>query len=335
MSDSPVLVVASPDAASRTALERELRVRYGAEYTVLARNDYASAELLLSELARQQQPVALVIGTYSSDDTDGIAFLGRARGLQPTAKRAVCVTWGDFASAATVFSAMAAGQADLTLVRPEHVRDEEFHSAVSDALVDWHMAQGTGFEAVRIVGELADAQTQTLRDLFSRNHIPVGFYATDDDATGAAAAALADLGLTDPALPVIVLRFTNPPTVLVAPTLIEIADAFGLTRQPDPERVFDVAVIGAGPAGLAAAVYASSEGLSTLLVEQLAMGGQAGTSSLIRNYLGFSRGISGGRLAPTRTSRPGRSAPSSCSANAVGLATDADLRVVTLSDGSR
>ena len=158
VSDSPVLVVASPDAASRTALERELRVRYGAEYTVLARSDYASAELLLSELARQQQPVALVIGTYSTDDTDGIAFLGRARGLQPTAKRAVCVTWGDFASAATVFSAMAAGQADLTLVRPEHVRDEEFHSAVSDALVDWHMAQGTGFEAVRIVGELADAR---------------------------------------------------------------------------------------------------------------------------------------------------------------------------------
>ena len=279
--------------------------------------------------------MALVIGTYGGDDTDGIAFLGRARGLQPTAKRAVCVTWGDFASAATVFSAMAAGQADLTLVRPEHVRDEEFHSAVSDALVDWHMAQGTGFEAVRIIGELADAQTQTLRDLFSRNHIPVGFYATDDDASGAAAAALADLGLTDPALPVIVLRFTNPPTVLVAPTLIEIADAFGLTRRPDPERVLDVVVVGAGPAGLAAAVYASSEGLSTLLVEQAAVGGQAGTSSLIRNYPGFSRGVSGNQLAFRSFQQAWTFGTEFLfMRNAVGLATEDDLRVVTLSDGS-
>lgn len=335
MTDSPVLVVASPDTTSRTTLERELRVRYGAEYTVLARSTYPAAELLLAELARQQQPVALVVATHGPGDVDGIDFLGHARGLQPTAKRALCVTWGDFASASTVFAAMAAGQADLTLVRPEHVRDEEFHSAVSDALVDWHMAQGTSFEAVRIIGETADAQTQTLRDLFSRNHIPVGFYAADDDADGTAAAALADLGLESPALPVIVLRFTDPPTVLVAPTLVEIADAFGLTRVPDPDRVLDVVVVGAGPAGLAAAVYASSEGLSTLLVEQAAVGGQAGTSSLIRNYPGFSRGVSGNQLAFRSFQQAWTFGTEFLFLRgAVGLSTEDDLRVVTLSDGS-
>jgi thioredoxin reductase (NADPH) len=335
MTDSPVLVVASPDRLTRSTLERELRVRYGAEYTVLARSDYPAAELLLSELARQEQPVALVVATYGGDDVAGLEFLGHARGLQPTAKRAVCVTWGDFASSATVFGAMSAGQADFLLVRPEHERDEEFHSTVSDALVDWHLARGTGFEAVRIIGELADAQTQTLRDLFNRNHIPVGFYATDDDAGGAAAGALADLGLEDPALPVIVLRFTNPPTVLVQPSLIEIADAFGLTRVPDPDRVLDVVVVGAGPAGLAAAVYASSEGLSTLQVEQAAVGGQAGTSSLIRNYPGFSRGVSGNQLAFRSFQQAWTFGTEFLfMRQAVGLATEDDLRVVTLSDGS-
>jgi thioredoxin reductase (NADPH) len=335
VSESPVLVVASPDRLSRSVLERELRVRYGAEYTVLARPDYAAAERLLEELARQDQPVALVVATYSSEDPDGLGFLAHARGVQPAAKRAVCVTWGDFASSATVFAAMASGQADFLLLRPEHERDEEFHSTVSDALVDWHTARGAGFEAVRIIGEDADAQTQLLRDLFSRNHIPIGFYATDDDASGAAAAALRDLGLTSPALPVIVLRFTNPPTVLVQPTLVEIADAFGLTRRPDPDTVLDVVIVGAGPAGLAAAVYASSEGLSTLMVEQAAVGGQAGTSSLIRNYPGFSRGVSGNQLAYRSFQQAFTFGTDFLFLRqAVGLATDGELRVVTLSDGS-
>ena len=108
---------------------------------------------------------------------------------------------------------------------------------------------------------------------------------------------LAGLGLEDPALPVVVLAFTSPPTTLVAPTDLEIADAFGLRRPSPADHVYDVVVVGAGPSGLAAAVYASSEGLSTLVVEQQAVGGQAGTSSLIRNYPGFSRGVSGAHLA--------------------------------------
>ncbi len=123
--------------------------------------------------------------------------------------------------------------------------------------------------------------------------------------------------------------------MLVAPTLIEIADAFGLTRRPDPERVLDVVVVGAGPAGLAAAVYASSEGLSTLLVEQAAVGGQAGTSSLIRNYPGFSRGVSGNQLAFRSFQQAWTFGTEFLfMRNAVGLATEDDLRVVTLSDGS-
>jgi thioredoxin reductase (NADPH) len=133
-----------------------------------------------------------------------------------------------------------------------------------------------------------------LRDLFSRHRIPAGFY---DVTSGQAQHMLHELGLESPELPVVVLRFGAQQPALVNPSNLEIADAFGLMRPVSPEEVFDVAVVGAGPAGLAAAVYASSEGLRTVVIEHEAIGGQAGTSSMIRNYPGFSRGISGAKLA--------------------------------------
>lgn len=328
---SPVLVVATVDAESRGILERELRVRYGSEYTVLVRANYDAAEHLLRDLAQQEQPIAFILACYNPADRNGIDFLGRARAIQPTAKRAIAVTWGDFASLAAVFRAMAEGKAELALVRPEHPRDEEFHGTITDALVDWQLAQGVGFEAVRLIATERDARSHLLRDLFNRNHIPVGFYAAE---TAAGQSALADLGLTDPELPVLVLRFTSPPTVLVNPTDIEIADAFGLTRTLGTDTTFDVVIIGAGPSGLAAAVYAASEGLNTLIVEQQAVGGQAGTSSLIRNYPGFSRGISGAQLA-FRSFQQAWAFGSDFlfMRSAVGLRAEGDHRVVELSDG--
>jgi len=328
---SPVLVIATTDPESRGILERELRVRYGSEYTVVVRGNYEAAERLLVDLARQEQPIAFIIGCYNPVDRDGIDFLGRARAIVPAAKRGIAVTWGDFASSAAVFRAIAEGKAELTLVRPEHPRDEEFHATITDALVDWNMAQGVGFEAVRLIAAERDARSHLLRDLFNRNHIPVGFYAAE---TEAGQSALADLGLTDPELPVLVLRFTSPPTVLAGPTDIEIADAFGLTRTLSTDTTFDVVIIGAGPSGLAAAVYAASEGLNTLIVEQEAVGGQAGTSSLIRNYPGFSRGISGAQLA-FRSFQQAWAFGSDFlfMRSAVGLRAEDDLRVVALSDG--
>lgn len=133
-----------------------------------------------------------------------------------------------------------------------------------------------------------------MRDTFSRNGIPIGFY---DAASATGRRMLADLGLDAPALPVVLLRFGATRNVLVNPSNLDIGEAFGLMTPIPPDEVFDVAVVGAGPAGLGAAVYASSEGLKTVVVERKAVGGQAGTSSLIRNYLGFPKGISGNRLA--------------------------------------
>ena len=134
-----------------------------------------------------------------------------------TTKRAISVNWGNFASSADVFRAIGIGQVDLILIRPERARDEEFHAAINDALVDWQVRQGSAFEAVRLIGHRYDVErTSTLRDQFSRNSIPVGFY---DVETPSGQAALEDLGLTDPELPVLVFRFTSPPAVLANPEL--------------------------------------------------------------------------------------------------------------------
>lgn len=328
----PVLLLATTDEASRDVLGSELRSRYGGDYEVVVCATYEHARAVLEGLRRWGRQVALVIACYGRGDRGGIDFLRRAYSLHPSAKRAVAVVWGDFGSGREVFSAIGHGHAELLLLRPERRRDEEFHGAITDALDDWHLAQGIGFEAVRMIGEQRDERTHTLRDQFGRNHIPVGFHQV---GTESANRLLAGLGLTDPALPVLQLAFTDPPTTLVAPTDLEIADAFGLMAPVAPDHVYDVVVVGAGPSGLAAAVYASSEGLSTMVVEQSAVGGQAGTSSLIRNYPGFSRGVSGAHLA-YRSFQQAWSFGTEFSflREVQALGTEGDLHTVSMSDGS-
>ena len=325
----PVLLLATTDETSRDVLGSELRRRYGGDYEVVVCASYEHARAVLEGLRRWGRQVALVIACFGPDDREGLDFLRRAYSLHPSAKRAVAAIWGDFASTGDVFAAVAHGHAELVLLRPERRRDEEFHGAITDTLDDWHLAQGIGFEAVRMIGEQRDERTHALRDQFGRNHIPVGFHQV---GTESANRLLAGLGLKDPELPVLQLAFTNPPTTLVAPTDLEIADAFGLMAPLPADRVYDVVVVGAGPSGLAAAVYASSEGLSTMVVEQSAVGGQAGTSSLIRNYPGFSRGVSGAHLA-FRSFQQAWSFGSEYSflREVQALGTDGDLRTVSMS----
>jgi thioredoxin reductase (NADPH) len=185
---------------------------------------------------------------------------------------------------------------------------------------------------VRIIGEQWSERSQQLRDMFTRNRIPIGFYDTD---TPEGAAALARTGLEDPALPVVTLRFTEEGSVLQNPTDLEIAIAFGLMQPVPEDQVFDLAIVGAGPAGLGAAVYAASEGLSTLVVEPEAVGGQAGTSSLIRNYLGFPMGISGNRLTFGAYQQAWAfGATFHFMRAATGLTVDGDLRRLALTDGT-
>jgi thioredoxin reductase len=284
------LVVLTRDDDVRSTVSRALDRRYGRDYAVVACDRPDAAE---AELVRRDLPVAALLGGVGGADPDGLEVLRGLHRIHPGAMAVAVVRWGDFDTARPVFERLALGQLDRWLYVPEVTGDEEFHRALTEVLDEWSTRQGGGFEAVRMIGARWSERAQHLRDTFSRNGIPLGFYDADS-AEGRS--MLAGLHLEEARLPVLQLRFRPGRPVLQDPSDLEIADAFGLLTPLDPAEVFDLAVVGSGPAGLGASVYAASEGLKTLVIEPEAVGGQAGTSSLIRNYPGFPTGISGSRL---------------------------------------
>ena len=287
------IVIVSRDPGAREMLHGELSKRYGGDYQIVACGRPSELGAWMADLRAAGLPVALVIGAVGAQDRDGVEVLAAVRAIDPRAVRVAAVGWGDWQSVRPVFDAATLGTLDHWVFRPVQAPDEEFHRMITQFLREWSSQRG-GFEAVQVIGERWSARSQELRDLFARYRVPAGFY---DAASAPGRQMLHDLGLAGPELPVVVVRFTAEPTALVNPSNQQIADAFGVMTPISPGEVFDVAVAGAGPAGLAAAVGASSEGLSTVVIEQEAIGGQAGTSSMIRNYPGFSQGTSGDTLA--------------------------------------
>ena len=290
----PAIVIVGCDAGARETSHRELAKRYAGDYQIVVCGRPAELAARLRDLVAAAVPVALVMGGVGAQDPDGVEVLSAVRTIDPTALRVAVVSWGDWVSRRLVFDAITVGKIDHWVWRPVQAPAEEFHRSVTEFLREWDSQRGGGFEAVQVIGERWSARSQELRDLFSRYRVPAGFY---DAASGRGRQMLADLGLELPELPVVVLRFGAERPALVNPSNQQIVDAFGIMTPISPGEVFDVAVVGAGPAGLAAAVGASSEGLRTVVVEHEAIGGQAGTSSMIRNYPGFSQGISGAMLA--------------------------------------
>jgi thioredoxin reductase (NADPH) len=288
------IVIVSRNPRTRQILHRELSKRYGADYQIVVCDRPAELAPWMRDLRKAGLPVALVIGGVGGQDRDGIEVLAAIRRIDPTALRVAAVGWGDWQSMRSVFDAVTRGTVDHWVTCPVQTPAEEFHRSITEFLREWSSQRGAGFEPVQVIGKRWSARSQELRDLFSRYRVPAGFY---DAVTKDARQLLRELGLQSPELPVVVLRFGPERSTLVNPSNLEIADAFGVMTPVSPEEVFDLAVVGAGPAGLAAAVYASSEGLRTVVVEHEAVGGQAGTSSMIRNYPGFSQGISGSGLA--------------------------------------
>jgi thioredoxin reductase (NADPH) len=287
------IVIVGYDPGVREILYRELSRRYGADYQILACGRPGEMAAWMRDLRVAGLPVALVIGAVGGQDRDGIEVLSAVRAIHPTALRVAAVGWGDWDAVRSAFDAVAAGTLDHWVNHPVQVPAEEFHHSITEFLREWASQRPGGFEPVRVIGQRWSARSQELRDLFARHRVPAGFY---DATSRQGRQMLHELGLESPELPVVVLQFAARARTLVNPSNLQIADGFGVMRPISPREVFDVAVVGAGPAGLAAAVSASSEGLQTLVLEHEAVGGQAGTSSMIRNYPGFSQGISGAML---------------------------------------
>jgi thioredoxin reductase (NADPH) len=284
----PIFFLVNDRERALRELAGALDRRFGADYQILSEQSPDKALIALARLAATSETVALLIGTPRMAGSDGVEFLVRAHQLHPGAKRVLLIGRGQWAAASAhpAVRAMLLGQIDSYLFDPVGEVERWLYLPVCELLAEWAASQPPQFEAVRIVGLAGEERAHALRDYFARAAIPYRFHAAD---TEAGQALLAEAGQDGSRLPVLVF-YTG--RVLVDPSNAELAEHLGWRRRPPP-GTYDVAVVGGGPAGLAAAVYAASEGLQTLVLESEWAGGQAGTSSLIRNYLGFPRGLSG------------------------------------------
>jgi thioredoxin reductase (NADPH) len=288
-----VIGVLAGNAEDRNRIGQELGDRYGRDYDLAIWTTPEAALAGLRDLGAGGVAVVLLVACQRRTD-DGLDFLAHAGSTHPQAKRAIVIRWGDFEARRRIVGALVRGELDRWLWRPEHPADEEFHLAVTDLLASWASGHWATTEAVQIIGDRWSQRGLELRELMSRFNVPFGFYDGDSDA---GRALLECHELVEAKLPVLVFCFRLGSPTFEDPSDQELADAFGVNDPVEPDRYIDVAIIGAGPAGLAAAVYAASEGLETLVVEPQGSGGQAGSTSLIRNYPGFPAGISGTRLA--------------------------------------
>ena len=286
----PVLLAVVEDEETLRKISGELHKRYGADYRVVCERSPGSALRRLERFEAAGEDVALILADQSMAAMSGTDFLTRAGEIHSTAKRVLLVAWGDRTAIAAIMQAVSLGRIDYYVNEPYGDHDERFHRVISELLYDWAKDRLPKFEEIMVVGEQWSPRSHELRDLLGRNGVLHTFHSSDSKE---GRELLARVGLDRSQLPVVVL-FDGQ--VLVDPSNMDIADACGVNPTWDKSD-FDLVIVGAGPAGLAAAVYAASEGLDTLIVEGEAIGGQAGTSSLIRNYLGFPSGISGAELA--------------------------------------
>ena len=299
----------------------------GATISVHVQQSPSSAFELLRSLRNRGDEVALIIADHWMSGETGAGFLGRTREVLPTAQRLLVTSWADFEANEAIVQASVLGEIDHFATHPLSERDEQFHTSVTEVLARWAREHGYWGEAIKVVGDRWDPHAQALQDAFGRWGLPFGFHDADSPD---GQALLENVGVAGP-LPVVILATGR---VLARPFPSDIAGALGATTTPI-DRVLDVLVLGAGPAGLAAAVYAASEGLSVLVIEPLALGGQASSSPMLRNYLGFPAGVSGADLA-TRAYQQAWTfgADFLIGRAATALTVEGDERIVSLDDGS-
>ncbi len=288
---APAIVVAS---ANHGEVLADTFARYEREYDVRLVRDEASAKQTAKDLVATGHQVALFVIDTDHDEQMLFALLGGTRKAVPTARRLLVSHISRFrADNPTFRHAVAAGKVDALLLMPQGPRDEEFHGAVGELLNEWNATVAAPVvENVRIITPEKDALTRELLDYLSRVGLPAGVHHPDSEVGRAVMADCPDDEGRWPVVSSLAGWCGHCPDVRSLANQL-----YGRPDEIDVDEVVDLVVVGAGPAGLAASVYASSEGLRTICLEAEAIGGQAGTSSMIRNYLGFPRGISGMRLA--------------------------------------
>jgi thioredoxin reductase (NADPH) len=290
----PLIFAVDEDADALERLAGELD-RYSRDYEVVCGPSTEAALAQLEALRDEKASVAVVLAARGSQALTGEEFLARVHDLHPHAKRALLIPWGGWAdedTADAIRNAMAVGHIDYYALKPWSMPDELFHRLVSEFLQEWRRQHAPGRREITVIADPWSPRGYELRNLLARNGVPHAFHPFDS-AEGRG--FLISCGQEGTRAPVVLLPDGS---VLLDPKPEEIAEhGTRMRTELDDTDPYDVVIVGAGPAGLAAAVYASSEGLRALVVERESIGGQAGSSTRIRNYLGFARGLSGAELA--------------------------------------
>ncbi|MBJ7471288.1 MAG: FAD-dependent oxidoreductase [Solirubrobacteraceae bacterium] len=322
----PAIVAVDDEPAVLAAVARDLRRGFGEHYRIVRANSGPEALELLTELRTRGDQVALLIADQRMPGMPGTEYLTKAREIVPDAKRVLLTAYADTEAA---IAAINDARLDYYLLKPWDPPEEQLYPVVQDLLTTWESGATLEAGGTRIIGHRFSKESHDLRDFLARNRVPARWLDVERD--GEARELLTVIGVSDDRLPVALLE---DGTVLERPSVGELAAKLGVAGEAVHEH-YDLVVIGAGPAGLAGAVYGASEGLRTVVVEREAPGGQAGQSSRIENYLGFPTGLSGSDLARRATDQARRLGAELLTVqDAVGLQAEGSGRLVTL-DGGR
>lgn len=322
----PALLALDDEPAVLSAVARDLRREYGKDYRILRASTGEDALELLRELKLRSEPLALMLVDQRMPRMTGVEFLAQASELHPDAKRVLLTAYADTDAAIAAINEV---KLDHYLMKPWDPPEERLYPTLTDLLDDWQASYLPPFQGLTVIGHRWSRGAHALKDYLSRNLLPYRWLDVENDAE---ASELLQLAEADPlVLPVVLFPDGSH---AVQPTNLELAERVGIHTRPGLP-FYDLVIVGAGPAGLAAAVYGASEGLRTLLVEGEAPGGQAGTSSSIENYLGFPAGLSGGDLTRRAVAQARRfGAEILTPLEATSMRVEDPYRIVTLTDGS-
>ncbi len=325
----PILLSVDDDTDVLRAIERDLRTQYGADYRVIGSDSPVGALELLKQLKVRNDGVALLLVDQRMPHMDGVGFLQEARQIFPEAKRALLTAYADTSAA---ISAINQASIDYFFMKPWDPPADHLYPQLDDLLGDWQASYRPAFEGIRVLGTRWSPRSYELRDFLARNHVPYQWIDVEASANDPETKRLLEaLGPEASHIPVVLFP---DGTNLLDSVPAEVAQKVGLRTRAQTD-FYDLAIVGGGPGGLAAAVYGASEGLHTVMIEREAPGGQAGMSSRIENYLGFPTGLSGGDLARRAVVQAQRFGVEILSPQeATAVRTEGSYRIVKLADGN-
>jgi thioredoxin reductase (NADPH) len=325
----PILLSVDDDSDVLRAIERDLRSHYGAEFRVIGSDSPEGALTLLRQMRVRNDSVALLLADQRMPHMDGVTFLQEAMQIFPEAKRALLTAYADTNAA---ISAINQANINYFFLKPWDPPSEHLYPQLDDLLDDWRASYRPTFEGIRVLGTRWSPRSYELRDFLARNRVPYQWIDVEQTANDPETKRLLDaLGSDASRLPVVLFP---DGTKLLESVPADVAQRVGLKTRAQT-NFYDLAIVGGGPAGLAAAVYGASEGLHTVMIEREAPGGQAGMSSRIENYLGFPMGLSGGDLARRAVVQAQRFGVEILSPQeAVGVRTEGSYRMIKMVDGN-